>query len=87
MPPFVQTVQPFIGNSDKGRRGLSGYFLLLRGVVKVGAHGWHLDVRMKNKIRHSISIGMRNGSICWNRGKTQKEGPSKVEEYEIVKKI
>ena len=30
---------------------------------------------------------MRNGSICWNMGKTQKEGPSKVEEYEIVKKF
>ena len=78
MPPFVQTVQPFIDNSDKGRRGLSGYFLLLRGVVKVGAYGWYLDVRMKNKIRHSISIGTRYGSICWNMGKTQKEGPGKV---------
>ena len=62
----------------KGRRGLSGYFLLLRGVVKVGAYGWYLDVRMKNKIRHSMSIGMRNGSICWNMGKTQKDGPGKV---------
>ena len=50
MPPFVQTVQPFIGNSDKGRRGLSGYFLLLRGVVKFGVYGLYLDVRMKKHL-------------------------------------
>ena len=69
----------------KGRRGLSSYFLLLRGAVKFGAHGWHLDVRMKNKIRHSISIGMRNGSIHWNMDKTQEDSPGKAGEYEIVK--
>ena len=50
MPPFVQTVQPFIDNSDKGRRGLSGYFLLLRDVVEVGVYGWYLDARMKKHL-------------------------------------
>ena len=39
----------------------------------------------KHKIRHSTSIGMRNGSIFWNMGKTQKDSPGKAGEYVIRK--
>ena len=60
LPPFVQTVQAFIDNSDKGCCSLSGYFLLLRDVVKVGVYVWYLDVWMKKHLVESDVCDLLN---------------------------